>query len=176
MIRFLLLTIALGLTAPAQAQQGVISDTEQIDSMSNDDLIAAADRLHPAVLYRLAGRLYSAGQGQEAAKWMYIAQLRYRILLSVQETSSDVALFGAMHEQVGRPINEYIGGNIDEWLGAIDAAVAWDAEHPNPLHPADDHGPIIDAQREGLLSLRALVEGRREEIPGLREETGLENR
>lgn len=170
MKRLLLATLAcLGLLmAPAFAQK------QDVAKMSNEEIVAAAPDLHPSALYLLASRLLAEGRGQEAANWMYAGQLRYRILISTGQ--EDGTLFSALTEQVGRPVNEYIAGDVDEWIAAMDFALKWDAAEPNPIVSTDKHRAAAEEIRGGLVKFRDSLDGRREEIAREREKNGLKNR
>ncbi|MEO3999712.1 hypothetical protein [Mesorhizobium sp. CAU 1732] len=168
------LLLATTLLGPAKAQ-----DMGDLGSMSVEQLQAQAPDLHPAALYVLAARLLASGNGREAANWMYAAQLRYRFLLVVEGatgSSNSAVLFSALTEQVGRPVNEYIGGNVDEWLAAVDWALEWDAANPNGTTSKTEHAKTLAELRAGLQGFRASIEERRDTIPGEREANGLENR
>lgn len=167
-----LLALALLVAAPAQAQ------AQSFEDMSIAELQAQAPELHPSALYVLAARLLAQGEGQQAANWMYAGQLRYRFLITAggQATSSDRILFSALSEQVGRPVNEYIAGNVDEWLAAIDWALDWDANTPNAVTSKTEHADALAETRAGLERLRAQIEDQRDTIPVEREKNGLENR
>ena len=45
-------------------------------------------------------------------------------------------LLGALQEVVGRPLNEWAGGNPDVWIATIDEALAWDAANASNGHSA----------------------------------------
>lgn len=110
---------------------------------------------------------------------MYAGQLRYRFLLAVEgptDGSQNAALFGGLTEQIGRPVNEYIGGNVDEWLAAMDWALEWDAANPNGTTSKTDHAQTLAEQRAGLQGFRDSIEEKRDTIPKEREANGLENR
>lgn len=140
------------------------------------ELIATADRQHPAVLYMLAARLLAEGRGQEAANWMYAAQLRYRFLVEVTNDPDESILFTTLAEEVGRPVNEYIAGSVDEWIAATRWALDWDAAHENAVTAKAEHGAALENIRSGLLEFAESLDRRRTEIPLLREQNGLENR
>lgn len=162
----------LGLSMPSLAAQ-----EPDLSQMSNDQIIAVAPDLHPSALYVLASRLLAEGEGQEAANWMYAGQLRYRILITAADEADrqeELVLFNALTEQVGRPVNEYIAGDVDEWIAAIDFALEWDETHPNSLAGAGQ--PAADEVRAGLIQFRDSLDGQREVIAREREENGLENR
>ncbi|MFD2649369.1 hypothetical protein ACFSX5_16405 [Devosia albogilva] len=164
-----LVAFALLATAPAHAQT-------PLGDMSIAELQAQATELHPAALYVLAARLLAEGDGQAAAGWMYAGQIRYRFLIEAEDNEDERILFGALTEQVGRPVNEYIGGNVDEWLAAIDWALAWDAANPNTMTSKTEHATALTEVRAGLERLRVQIEEQREIIPKQRAKNGLENR
>lgn len=162
----LLLTCTL--TAPGHAKDG--QDTERI--------VDQAASLHPSSLYVLASRLLVQGKGQEAANWMYAGQLRFRFLLAVQgkAAANDRVLFSALTEQVGRPVNEYIAGDPDEWIAAMEWALAWDDATDNNVTSKTAHADKLAEVRQGLRQLIEKVDSSRDEIRRQRAENGLENR
>jgi hypothetical protein len=149
-----------------------------LEDMTTAQLQDQAAELHPAALYVLAGRLLTEGKGQEAANWMYAGQLRYRFLLEAEGASGhdEAALFTALSEQVGRPVNEYIAGDVDEWLAAMDWALEWDAANDNALTSKEKNAAALAETRNGLESFRDTVEDQRDTIPEERQHNGLENR
>ncbi|KAA0968147.1 hypothetical protein FPY71_17610 [Aureimonas fodinaquatilis] len=157
--------------APAQ-------ENADYSKLTNAQIETQAADLHPAAFYILASRLLAEGRGQEAANWMYAGQLRYRFLITAggEAAQNESVLFSALSEQVGRPVNEYIAGNVDEWLAAMDWALAWDADNPNGFTSKSQHAAALNEVRAGLGKLRANVEAERDNIPGQREANGLENR
>lgn len=149
------------------------------DVPSNEEMIAAAPTAHPSTLYVLAARLMKIGKTQQAANWMYAGQLRYRILVAATQQPADSrerVTFSALSERVGRTVNEYIAGNPDDWIAAIDWALAWDAIHPNVDVDKTKHAATINEVRGGLLKLRKDIDGRRGEIARERTKNGLQNR
>lgn len=175
----LLSQAALAETPRSGPVSGAAADTQDLSQMSVADLEAQAPGLHPAALYVLAARLLSQGRGHEAANWMYAGQLRYRFLLSASSAtgaSDDGILYSALSEQVGRPVNEYIAGDVDEWMAAMTWALDWDAAHDNPITSKREHAAVLKEIRDGLVTFRDSLDGRREEIAKSREENGLPNR
>lgn len=151
----------------------------QDPSMATPDrMIERAEFLHPAELYQLAaGLLGMEGRADEAVKWFYIGQLRYRFLLMVSEQpSNEQVLFSALSESVGRPINEYAFGDVDAAVAQIDAALAWDQAHDNHFTSKTAHAAELAQVREGLLKLRTEMLTNKEEIRQLRTTNGLPNR
>ncbi|WEK03428.1 MAG: hypothetical protein P0Y65_14655 [Candidatus Devosia phytovorans] len=166
------------LLATAMASAALAQDVDSFDALSNVEIEAQATDLHPAALYLLSSRLLAEGKGQEAANWMYAGQLRYRFLITAEEdaASAEGPLFGALSEQIGRPVNEYIAGDVDEWLAAMHWALEWDAANDNGVTSKTEHAEALAEVRAGLESLIAQVEDNRETIPQEREANGLENR
>lgn len=171
----LLLSLAMA-TALVSAPLAV--DTDGVGNLSNAEITQTAADLHPGALYILAGRLLEEGRGQEAANWMYAAQLRYRFLIEAGQDpmGQETLQFNALSEQIGRPVNEYIAGDVDEWLAAMDWALDWDATNDNGLTSKTAYAAELKRVRDGLEDLRAHVEANRETIPQERTANGLQNR
>lgn len=174
-MRKLLLSLAMatGLVSAALAM-----DTDGVTQLSSVEIEQQAEKLHPAALYILAGRLLEEGRGQEAANWMYAGQLRYRFLIEAGSgpVAQERLQFDVLSEQIGRPVNEYIAGDVDEWLAAMDWALEWDAANDNAVTPKAEHAAALQQVRSGLADLRAEVQANRDTIPEQREANGLENR
>ncbi len=178
------LAIGLLLATPACAQGGASDMPADADMPADlarqtpEQIIAQAERIHPAGLYVLASKLMAAGRADEAVVWFYIGQLRYRFLLLTEpsDAADERILFSALSESVGRPINEYAFGDIPAAIGQIDEALAWDAAHPNALTPKEDYPAQHAETREGLRELRDQMLTRQDEIRRTREQNGLENR
>src|SRR5699024_9040559 len=147
-----------------------------IEAMTTEQLAEQAGALHPAALYVLAARLLSEGRGQESANWMYAGQLRYRFLLATrwEAGTDDHILFLAMSEQVGRPVNEHIAGDPDEWIAAMTWALEWDEATENEVTSKMAHAAELAEIRGGLAQLIEKVDSSRAEIRKQRSEAGLE--
>jgi hypothetical protein len=167
------LFISLASLASAQAQQA-----PDFQTMPLAQIEAEAGSLHPAALYVMASRLFVAGEAQQAANWMYAGQLRYRFMIAAlgETAGNERVLFSALTEQVGRPVNEYIAGDPDEWIAAMQWALAWDAETENAVTSKSAHAAALQEVRQGLESLIAQVDSSRAEIREQRTANGLENR
>jgi hypothetical protein len=93
-------------------------------------------------MYVAAIRLYDTGIRDESVKWMYRAQYRSRLLISVldPEKIGDMgapgfelqSALGAFQELSGTFINGYAGCSQKVWLAGIDAALA-DSKSLPPL-------------------------------------------
>ena len=170
LLALLLLSCASLLPRHAQA-------AGNLDTMTSAQIAEQADSLHPSALYVLAARLLGEGKGQEAANWMYAGQIRYRFMLAAPgAAANDRVLFSALTEQVGRPVNEYIAGDPDEWIAAMEWALAWDEVHVNGVTSKAAHAAELAKVRQGLTDLIAEVDSRREELRRHRIDNGLENR
>ncbi|MEL6919680.1 MAG: hypothetical protein AAFO77_01460 [Pseudomonadota bacterium] len=126
-----------------------------------------------------AAELFGAGQRDEAAYLYYIAQLRVRIYIEARPDlppSGAPALAGSLFEVVGRPINEWIGGDVDEWVSIMDRVLAWHAANDDAITPKATYGDAHRTIVSGLRSFRNQVDGDRESIRAQREANGLPNR
>lgn len=147
--------------------------------MTPQQIEAQATELHPAALYVLASRLLRQERYDDAVRWFYIGQLRYRFHLAVandEERREEATLFGALSENVGRPINEYAFGDVDAAVRQIDAALAWDAEQPNGFTDKVAHAQTWQDVRKGLTELRNKMLAEKAQIREQRAANGLPNR
>lgn len=134
---------------------------------------------HPAAYYELAMRLFGEGQQDEAVFWYYAGQLRYRIHLACHpdlKPDGDPAVFAALSESVGRPINEYAFGDPPALARTIGAVLDWDDETENGFTPKAECIDAIAVQRDGLEELKDYVEDNADEIRQQRKANGLPNR
>ncbi len=171
----LLLSLLLATTFSTAA---LAIDQDGFDQLSNAQIEQQAEDLHPGAMYILAARLLEEGRGQEAANWMYAGQLRYRFMLEAgpDPMQQETLQFNALSEQVGRPVNEYIAGDVDEWIAAMEWALEWDAAHDNAITSKTEHAELLERVRAGLQSLIDKVDANRDSIPTEREANGLDNR
>ncbi|MCO4317727.1 hypothetical protein M8997_011080 [Phyllobacterium sp. 21LDTY02-6] len=157
------------------------------ESRSQDDFAAMTpaelksniEASHPAAYYVLASKLFSGGTRDEAVVWFYAGQLRYRFHLAAHPdlpADGDRALLASLSEVVGRPINEYAAGNVEEWASAMQGALDWDEQHDNGFTSKSAYAEQWLQQRAGLAKLRANVRAQAAEIRQQRLENGLENR
>ena len=159
-------------TGPARAAQ-------DFADQSVEELRAGITDKHPSSYMVLAARLFEQGDKREAVKWFYIGQIRYRAWLKANpdlEPSGDPALFSSLMATVGRPLNEYIGGDVDEWVATIDDAIAWHQDHPDGFLGKDEHRQVYASLIAGLKDMRDNIAARKDEIRQQRRENGLENR
>jgi hypothetical protein len=140
-------------------------------------LIEGIEELHPAGYYVLATKLFEAGQRDEAVFWFYAGQLRYRFHLGSNpelDPSGDPALFAALSEQVGRPLNEYAFGDVHKLADTITHVLQWDGDHPNEFTDKAAHASVYEEVRNGLAEVREVVLRDEEQIMQSRKEAGPE--
>jgi hypothetical protein len=149
--------------------------TLSIEQLKND-----IEKQHPAGLYILAQKLFASGQKDEAVFWYYAGQLRYRVYLTVNQSkldpAGDPAVFSALTEEIGRPVNEYAFGDIPRLAKTIDAVIAWDQSHANALTPREKYRTEYDQITTGLTQLRDNMIKNADSIRQQRTAAGLENR
>ncbi len=146
--------------------------------MSSAQFEANLPRMHPAVYYQYAQRLFDEGRRDDAVFWFYVGQLRYRFYLSANPTlpDSDPALFVSLNATVGQEINEYAGGAPATWIAAIDRALAWDMTSPNYFTSKEHFHKEYIVVRSGLIELKKMIQSQAQEIRTQRTKSGLPNR
>jgi hypothetical protein len=85
-------------------------------------------------------------------------------------------LFASLQEEVGRPINEYVGADPDGWAAAIECARDWDARTRNGYEPKAPCQAQIADQRGGMDALIAQIRQNKDRIRAERRANGLPNR
>jgi len=164
---------------PAYAQSPDTTSPEVMKDMAPDALREGIENRHPSAYYILAAKLFNEGERDDAVFWFYTGQLRYRTLLGCKPDlapDQDPALFASLNETVGRPLNGYAFGDVDELGTTIEDVLEWDAEHPNGYVSKAECEQILTAERAGLGELREMITEKADEIRKQREENGLENR
>ncbi|HYJ52855.1 MAG TPA: hypothetical protein VEW04_06760 [Allosphingosinicella sp.] len=154
-------------------------DSVDPQTLALDALIRIIPDQHPSFYYVLAQRLFAADRRDEAVFWFYAGQLRYRIRLSCHpdlRPDTEPALFGSLHETVGRPINEYGFGDLPALIATLERVLAWDAETRNGFEPKAACASQIAEQREGLGQLIRQLRDNGANIRRDRAANGLPNR
>jgi hypothetical protein len=136
---------------------------------------SATGQMSPAAYYEKAAANWANGAREDATFWLYVAQLRSRARLTARtdlDPTGEPALYSALMETVGRPINEYAFGDVAEACRQIDRALRWDEDNPDPSIP--------DAMRRttqaGLMKLKDYMLSNVDEIRRQRAASGLPNR
>lgn len=165
MKRRVIFAAVLALTLPAAA----------LAQISVDEPVAG----HPAGDYRRAAELFEAGSREQAVCLFYRGQYRFRVHLAARPElapSGDPALFASLNEVVGRPLNEWAGGDPQTWAEAIACALDWARGNDDPFTPkaefASEHARVV----EGLAGLLDHVRNSADEIAAERAARGLPNR
>jgi hypothetical protein len=165
-------------TGGSMPEKQAVPSPGDLEQQTPEQIIAGAESAHPAALYVLASKLMRAGRPDEAVRWFYIGQLRYRfhLMTGPPNAADERILFSALSESVGRPINEYAFGDIDGVVREIDAALAWDAAHANHITSKSAFPGPLAKTRDGLVALRDDMLARKDEIRETRKSNGLPNR
>ncbi|MGQ8367283.1 hypothetical protein [Glaciecola sp. 1036] len=152
--------------------------TSDFFEQSSDELKEGIESKHPATYLILAAKLFGEDEKNEAVKWYYVGQIRFRAYLMANpelEPSGDPALYSSLKYMIGSPINEYAGSDPDNWVALIDSALIWHAEKPNHFTPKDTNKEIYKEIENGFNEIRNRVESSKDEIRKQRAENGLEN-
>lgn len=152
--------LALGHAHPASAQV---------------DVSSCPVASHPAEDYQEAVAVFNAGERLTGACLFYRGQYRFRVYLAARpelDPSGEGALMASLNEGVGRPVNEWLGGDVDEFLAVLD----WAARLDDPLTPKATFGAAHDEVRAGLEELRHMVAAASEVVREQRRLNGLPDR
>ncbi|HTU11582.1 MAG TPA: hypothetical protein VMG08_11880 [Allosphingosinicella sp.] len=169
----------MGAVVNGTAAQGPCDSSVDPQTVALDDLIRIVPDQHPSFYYILAQRLFAGGRRDEAVFWFYAGQLRYRIRLACHPDlapDTEPALFAALSETVGAPVNEYAFGDLDALVATLERARTWDAETRNGFEPKAPCATAIAQQREGMGQLIAHVRDNGAELRRHRAANGLPNR
>ena len=140
---------------------------------------AALNGQHPAAYYKRAGELFGSGRRDDAVFVFYLGQLRFRTHLRARpnlKPDGDPALFASLSEVVGRPINEYAFGDLEQLDETLLAVMAWDRANPDRFTPAAEFPEAHRQQREGMQAFRKQILMQADSIRRQRAANGLENR
>lgn len=119
--------------------------------------------LDPQQLVERCAACARAGRLLDAGKLWYATSIRLRTLAVLDEREDRTrALMASLQSVVGQPVNAWLGGDLRDWLGAID----WDRRTDFPDLAGDVKGLAIPAdaraareaygqQRAGIAALRA---------------------
>ncbi len=179
-MRFIIILIAC-LTMWACTTHGETSKPTEtpISEQTVAELENGITNKHPSTYIILAQKLFVQGDKQNAVQWFYVGQIRYRAYLMANpelDPSSDPALFSSLMSVVGTPLNEYIGGDVDEWVKKIDDAIAWHNNNPDGFLGKETHQEIYVTVISGLTEMRNKIASQKEFIREQRIKNGLENR
>lgn len=128
--------------------------------------------------YAQAAKLFNAGNRVQAGCVMYRGQFRARLLLLAnpnQPPDGGPALFASLNETVARPINQWLGGDRDDWVEAVTCARKWAAENDDPDYPRRRYGKVHANVLAGLDELIASLPSK-SKLRAQRRSAGLPNR
>lgn len=134
---------------------------------------------HPIEQIQQAAQLFERGQREEAVYLYYVGQLRLRIYLMARPNlppDGEPALAASLFEVVGRPINEWAAGDIDQLVATLDRVIDWHAANDDQLTPKARHRRAHRQNVAGLRDLRDHFDHNRALVRQQREANGLENR
>ncbi len=143
---FTLMTVML-IASPALAERYKALPTERDNAemesqlkpgseVDVDAFLKSPQSYHWVSFYEAAGKLFADGRKDEAVKWYYAGQLRGRVAAGIDpDPSRNNALLSSLNYGLGKPINDYAKSDKENWAEQIDAALAWDKEHPLPNDP-----------------------------------------
>lgn len=131
---------------------------------------------HPVTYLGYAARQWAEAKRDDAVFWFYVGQLRFRFHLAAHpdlDPSDDPALFGAMMDSVGEPINTYAGGDPVRMQQQIDRVLAWDAKKPNGFTSKTKFKTEWQQTRSGLQELQRYFATHVDEMRQAREQNGI---
>lgn len=152
---------------------------EEANTLTIPEIEANLADSHPTVFYVFAKRLYQEDRRDDAVKWFYVGQIRYRFLINANPHmpgSGDPSIHAALEDVLGRTINTWAGGDPPRWAAAIDMALRWDADHPNAHTSKADHASELYRVRDAMVTMRNQILTDVEKIRQVRRDAGLENR
>jgi hypothetical protein len=112
---------------------------------------------HPSSYIILASKLFKDKKMDEAVKWYYIGQIRYRAHLMANpklDPSGDPALYTSLKYVIGSSINQYAGKDPDHWLELIEESIKWHTENPNGYTPKNTNKEIYTTIKEQFTKFR----------------------
>jgi hypothetical protein len=123
--------------------------------------------------------MFRAGQREDAMFVFYLGQLKYRAHLAARPNlpqSGDPALFGALTQTVGEPLNQWGFGDIPMMDRILRSVAAYDQANPDRFTPPAQFAAVWRQQRQGMERLRAQIVGSADQMRAQRRANGLENR
>nr|WP_086939924.1 hypothetical protein [Thaumasiovibrio occultus] len=131
---------------------------------------------HPSRYFALAAKLFQEGEEQQAAKWLYVGLMRYQTFINSGAHESEFEQLTSLWDSIGAPINEHLGGNIDEAMATINEAILWHENNPDHFLGIGRSGLQNSRESNEYRDLIAYIDSERDNIQAKRAENGLENR
>ena len=144
-------------TSKTGQTQSLDDGLPELAEQSVEQILYGVQAKHPLNYMFLALKLFSQGEADQAVKWFYVAQIRYRAHLKARpelEPSGDPALFGSMMAVVGPPLNQYAARDSAHWAALIDAAIEWHHTNDDLFLDKASHQEVYREVLDGLEALR----------------------
>ena len=152
---------------------------EEVAGLPPKDIEARLLNAHPSSYLFYSTRLFQEGKKDDAVFWFYVGSIRYRFHLAANpklDPSGDPALFGALQESIGSPINAYAGGDPKKWAAQIGRALKWDEENKNGFTSKKKFKQEYQEIRVGLSEMKQWIEENIDQIKEQRKMSGLETK
>lgn len=111
---------------------------------------------HWITFYFAAESLFNAGERDEAVRWFYLGQLRGRTVAALDRNGATPMAIDALQYLVGQPLNEHAGGDLANWVAAMDWALEFDERNPMRRAGLKTLGRSMDFSGQGPIGLVAL--------------------
>ncbi|MDF2404151.1 hypothetical protein [Aeromonas sp. 5HA1] len=150
----------------------------ELTNQSIDEIKHDITEKHPVNYIVLAAKLFNDGKLDDAVKWYYVGQIRFRAHLMANpdiEPSGEPALYSSLQNIVGTPINEYAGQDPNHWVVLVEKAIKWNAENPDGFTPKSSNKKIHAEVEANFIEFRDYVSSNKEKIRKQRTENGLKN-
>ena len=173
------ITILIILFLSACVSTGNSKSDNHIEKESVASIKQGITEKHPVNYIILASKLMKEGESDEAVKWYYVGQMRFRAYLKANpklEKSGDPALYSSLKHVAGAPINEYAGQNPDHWVKLIEESMHWHETNPNGFTPKIKNEKIYKEIKDSFTEFRDYVLNNKQLIREQRAKNGLENR
>jgi hypothetical protein len=171
MPRRLLSAFLISAALTGAANSAVSAQSEAVASEA-----AALSGKVPTEYYQRATALFQDGKKDDAVFLFYLGQMRYWTHLQAHPGDGDAAQFASLSDSIGQPLNQYAFGDVPAFARTLDAVLAYDETHPDPLTPPSEYPEAHAKVRSSLQSLKQTILADAERIRSLRAKQGLENR
>ncbi len=152
---------------------------QKVDLRQSASLAQGLQNKHPSEYYKRAAELFQTGRRDDAVFVYYLGQLRWRIYIKANPSlppDGDPALFDALSDVMGRPINQYAFGDIPILACTMQAVLDFDQAYPDRFTSRTAKPWHRQEVRRGLADLRSRTLAQVESIRAERLKNGLENR
>ncbi len=177
-VRQLMLAALVFLVACASNDNAQVTGTGDPAQQSVAEIQKDITTKHPVNYITLAAKLFQQGNIDDAARWYYIGQIRYRAYLMANPNlspSGDPALYASLQQSVGKSINQAIGRNADNWEKAAKDALQWHKANKNQFTPKQKYPQIYQKVESGIEGFISYIHNNKKLIRQQRAQNGLPN-